>query len=240
MASRSSSRVNPRDSLILGCHPEALQRVLLRTDAVLPRHVDLQVPQREVGMEIERPRAEPFVRAGVANEDASLETLGTDRALCAIVVDLYGAAALSRARSTVREERVHRDPRGHHRATLPAGTILHTKARAEDLQARDGADSENRERHRDLEEGEALARHPSASSTRTVPSSGSSSTRRRCSRRSRRPATTTSAPLVLPFGKKSIWMTPSAKPVPPRTSSITARSVSTAHRFQAVVWMLFW
>src|SRR5437870_2856762 len=83
------------------------------------------------------------------------------------------------------------------------------------------------------------ALHRAASPTWIVPRSGSSATLRRCSLRSRRPAMMTSAPLVLPFGKKSICTTPSPKPWPPCTSSMTARSVSTAQRPQPVVWMLF-
>src|SRR5437762_6253605 len=83
------------------------------------------------------------------------------------------------------------------------------------------------------------APHGVASPTWIVPRSGSSTTLRRCSLRSRRPDMITSAPLVLPFGKKSICTTPSLKAWPPRTSSMTARSVSTAQRPQPVVWMLF-
>src|SRR5437762_1604210 len=83
------------------------------------------------------------------------------------------------------------------------------------------------------------APHGVASPTWIVPRSGSSTTLRRCSLRSRRPDMITSAPLVLPFGKKSICTTPSLKAWPPRTSSMTARSVSPAHRPQPVVWMLF-
>src|SRR5205823_7732906 len=83
------------------------------------------------------------------------------------------------------------------------------------------------------------APHGVVSPTWIVPRSGSSTTLRRCSLRSRRPEMITSAPLVLPFGKKSICTTPSLKAWPPRTSSMTARSVSTAQRPQPVVWMLF-
>src|SRR5207249_2972523 len=95
---------------------------------------------------------------------------------------------------------------------LTAGSLLHAEARAEDLEAGDDPHPEDRERDRDLDERE------------TNTPGGPSSAR---------------APLVLPFGKKSICTTPSPKAWPPWTSSMTARSVSTAQRPQPVVWMLF-
>src|SRR5436190_1471022 len=137
-----------------------------------------------------------------------------------------------RPRAPRRPERLPGKPRVHAGPAEVASTappLLHAEARAEDLEAGDDPHPEDRERDRDLDEREAPP-HPAASPTWTVPRSGSSATLRRCSLRSRRPATITSAPLVLPFGKKRICTTPSPKARPPRTSSMTARSVSTAQR----------
>src|SRR5207247_7305117 len=115
----------------------------------------------------------------------------------------------------------------------PAGAGRDAEARPEALGAGAAPHSEDRERDRDLDEREAgapggpsraaaflPAPHRVASPTWIVPRSGSSTTLRRCSLRSRRPEMITSAPLVLPFGKKRICTTPSLKAWPPRTSSM--------------------
>src|SRR2546426_1575979 len=224
-------------SFIFRGHPQALQGVGLGARAVLPGDVDLQVAERVVGLEVERLAAQALVRPGVANQDVGAETLGAV-AVLAVVLELRGG-----------DQRVHGRAGRQHGTGLTAGSLLHAEARAEDLEAGDDPHPEDRERDGDLDEREAgspsgaaaflPARHPVASPTWTVPRSGSSTILRRCSRRSRRPAMITSAPLVLPFGKKRICTTPSLKAWPPRTSSMTARSVSTAQRPQPVVWMLF-
>src|SRR5437763_3700372 len=211
---------------IFGGHPEALQGVGLGARAVLPGDVDLEVAERVVGLEVERLVAQALVPPGVANQDVGAEALGAV-AVVVVVLDFRGG-----------DQRVHRRARRQHGAGLAARPLLHAEARAEDLEAGDDPHPEDRERDRNLDEREAPP-HPAASPTWTVPRSGSSVTLRRCSLRSRRPATITSAPLVLPFGKKRICTTPSPKAWPPRTSSMTARSVSTAQRPQPVVWMLF-
>src|SRR6266852_460283 len=221
--------------LILGGHAQALQRVGLGARAVLPDDVDLEVAERVLGLEVEGLLAQTLRGTGVADHDVRAEALGAV-AVLVVVADLRGG-----------DQRVHRRAGRQHGARLAAGAALHAQARAEDLQAENHADAEDRERDRDLDEREtkipggpcSTRGHPVASPTWTVPRRGSSSTFRRCSRRSRRLATTTSAPLVLPLGKKRICTTPSPNSCPPRTSSITARSVSTAQRPQAVVWMLF-
>src|SRR5438552_4141059 len=228
-------------SFIFGGHPEALQGVGLGARAVLPGDVDLEVAERVVGLEVERLVAQALVPPGVANQDVGAEALGAV-AVVAVVLDLRGG-----------NQRVHGRAGCQHGTGLTAGSLLHAEARAEDLEAGDHPHPEDRERDRDLDQREAgntpggpsgaaaflRARHPVASPTWTVPRSGSSTILRRCSLRSRRPAMITSAPLVLPFGKKRICTTPSLKAWPPRTSSMTARSVSTAQRPQPVVWMLF-
>src|SRR5437879_3595978 len=217
-------------------HPEALQGVGLGARAVLPGDVDLQVAERVVGLEVERLAAQALVRPGVTNQDVGAEALGAV-AVLAVVLDLRGG-----------DQRVHGRAGRQHGTGLTAGSLLHAEARAEDLEAGDDPHPEDRERDRDLDERETntpggpaspCALHRVASPTWIVPRSGSSATLRRCSLRSRRPAMSTSAPLVLPFGKKSICTTPSPNAWPPWTSSMTARSVSTAQRPQPVVWMLF-
>src|SRR5439155_21600731 len=217
--------------LILRGHPEALQRVGLGARAVLPGDVDLQVAERALRLEVELLVAQALVPPGMAHQDVGAEALGAV-AVLAVVLDLRGG-----------EHRVHGSARRQHGARLPARPSLHAQAPAEDLEAGDDPHPENRQRDRDLDEREANAGggppHPVASPTCTVPRSGSRATRRRCSVRSYRPARITSAPLVLPFGKKRTCTTPSPRAWPPRTSSMTARSVSTAQRPQAVVWMLF-
>src|SRR6266478_5947611 len=227
-------------SFIFRGHPQALQGVGLGARAVLPGDVDLQVAERVVGLEVERLAAQALVRPGVTNLDVGAEALGAV-AVFAVVLDLRGG-----------DQRVHGRASRQHGTGLTAGSLLHAEARAEDLEAGDDPHPEDRERDRDLDEREANtpggpsgaaafppAPHRVASPTWIVPRSGSSATLRRCSLRSRRPAMITSAPLVLPFGKKSICTTPSPKAWPPWTSSMTARSVSTAQRPQPVVWMLF-
>src|SRR5437867_3253956 len=227
-------------SFIFGGHPEALQGVGLGAHTVLPGDVDLEVAERVVGLEVERLVAQALVPPGVANQDVGAETLGAV-AVLAVVLELRGG-----------DQRVHGRAGRQHGTGLTAGSLLHAEARAEDLEAGDDPHPEDRERDRDLDERETNtpgapsraaaflpALHRVASPTWIVPRSGSSTTLRRCSLRSRRPEMITSAPLVLPFGKKRICTTPSLKAWPPRTSSMTARSVSTAQRPQPVVWMLF-
>src|SRR5438034_225980 len=228
--SRSPVRAS---SFIFRGHPEALQGVGLGARAVLPGDVDLEVAERVVGLEVERLVAQALVPPGVANQDVGAEALGAV-AVVAVVLDLRGG-----------NQRVHGRAGRQHGTGLTAGSLLHAEARAEDLEAGDDPHSEDRERDRDLDEREAgapggpsraaaflPAPHRVASPTWIVPRSGSSTTLRRCSLRSRRPEMITSAPLVLPFGKKRICTTPSLKAWPPRTSSMTARSVSTAQRPQ--------
>src|SRR5438876_2064564 len=240
-----SRRVKPprpvrASSFIFGGHPQALQRVRLGARAVLPGDIDLEVAERVVGLEVERLVAQALVHPGVANQDVGAEALGAV-AVLVVVLDFRGG-----------DQRVHRRARRQHGAGLAARPLLHAEARAEDLEAGDDPHPEDRERDRDLDEREANtpgapsraaaflpALHRVASPTWIVPRSGSSATLRRCSLRSSRPAMITSAPLVLPFGKKSICTTPSPKAWPPWTSSMTARSVSTAQRPQPVVWILF-
>src|SRR5439155_540841 len=202
---------------IFGGHPEALQGVGLGARAVLPGDVDLQVAERVVGLEVERLVAQALVPPGVANQDVGAEALGAV-AVLAVVLDLRGGAL--RASDAPRPRRPTR-ALSRSASLSPGGLVSLAPGGPSRAVAF------------------LPARHPVASPTWTVPRSGSSTILRRCSRRSRRPAMITSAPLVLPFGKKRICTTPSLKAWPPRTSSMTARSVSTAQRPQPVVWMLF-
>src|SRR5262249_22658689 len=122
---------------------------------------------------------------------------------------------------------------------LARRATLQLQAAAEDLHARDHSDPDDGQRDGDLEEREAAGAgacgHDVASSTRTLPINGSRLIRSRSCVRSRRLATTMSAPLVLPFGKKRICWPPSPTSAPPSTRSITARSVSTTQRPQSLV-----
>src|SRR5262249_33800870 len=125
----------------------------------------------------------------------------------------------------IEEELVHLGARVQHGERLARGTLLEPETAAEDLHARDHADADDGQRDGDLEQGEAAGAggHEPASSTRTVPINGSRLTRRRSRVRSRRLETTTSAPLVLPFGKKRICRAPSPTSSPPSMRSMTAR-----------------
>src|SRR2546426_2454245 len=256
-------------SFIFGGHPQALQRVRLGAGAVLPGDVDLEVAERVVGPEVERLVAQALVRPGVANQDVGAEALGAVAVLAVVLDLRGGDQRVHRRARRQHGAGLAARPLLHAEARaedLQAGDDPHPedRERDRDLDEREantpGGPSSARPL-RGLRASDApgptparlppraagalsrsaslRAPHPAASPTWTVPRSGSSTTLRRCSLRSRRPATITSAPLVLPFGKKRICTTPSPKARPPRTSSMTARSVSTAQRPQPVVWMLF-
>src|SRR5262245_51008175 len=183
--------VKPR-LFILRRHSHAFHGVRLLAGAILPVDVDLEVTERELRIDVERLVGETLLQPRVPDEDAGVEAL-RGVALLLVVVHLG-----------LEEERVHHGAGMQDGPALPAGAVLHAKARAEDLETAHDADAEDRECDRDLEEREPsrapACGHSDSSPTCTVPSSGSSATRSRFARRSRRLAMTTSAPLVLPFG----------------------------------------
>src|SRR5881409_739722 len=256
-------------SFIFGGHPEALQGVGLGAHTVLPGDVDLEVAERVVGLEVERLVAQAFVPPGVTNQHVGAEALGAVAVLAVVLdlrggdQRVHGragrqhgtgltAGSLLHAEAPAEDleagDDAHPEDRERDRdldereANTPGGPSsarplrgLRTNPRAAPA-ARPGP---RRPRRALARSASRLGPHPVASPTWTVPRSGSSATLRRCSLGSRRPAMITSTPLVLPFGKKRICTSPSPKAWPPRTSSMTARSVSTAQRPQPVVWMLF-
>src|SRR4029077_6507603 len=242
MASTTSSRVKPaaRDGrlvvillflpqlLLVDTQGQGLQRVGLRPPPVLPLHVDLHVARELVLLDLGVVGRRRYLvgHLGGPHRDPGVKVLGGR------VLDLE---LLRR----IEDDLVHLGARPHHRARLARGATLELQAATEDLHARDHADPDDGHRDGDLEEREAAGAgapgHDAASSTRTLPTRGSRLMRSRSCVRSRRLATTTSAPLVLPLGKKRICRPPSPTSAPPSTRSMTARSVRTTQRPQSLV-----
>src|SRR5436309_13317073 len=119
MASTSSRSVNPeRRSVIFRRRPQALERVGLDPDAVLPRDVHLQVAQAQLGLEAELRLAEALGRPGVADDHPDPVSLAA-RPLLGVIADLR-----------LVEERVHSRARSEYRAALPWGRSLEPPAAA--------------------------------------------------------------------------------------------------------------
>src|SRR5438552_5526988 len=200
MASVTSRSVNPsRRSVMFRRRPQALEGVGLDARPVLPRHLHLQVAKADLGLEVQLLLAETFLLPRVSHEDADAVTFAA-LPLLAVIADLG-----------LEEQRVHRPPRCQHGAALARRSILEPQAAAEELQAGDRPHAHDRERDGDLEEREPVGRWTShrypgygvASRTATVPTRGSRCTRMRFWppwARSRRLASSTSTPVVEPFG----------------------------------------
>src|SRR5262249_18450176 len=226
--SLSSSSVKPDGrsprSVIVRRHPQTLEVVRLEARAVLPRHLHFEVPEHPVAHE---PQIGCF--------DPVLRTRGV--VVAAATKAFRGRSVLTRGGGLevrVVEKRVHDAAGEDRRARLARCALLEPEARAADLEAGRHADAEDGPGDGDLEEREpapagAPRLHP-ASSTSMRPSRGSSRMRSRSRLRSARLASTTSAPLVAPFGKQSTRAMPLIGTPSPSARSITARSVSVAHR----------
>src|SRR5262245_19859165 len=243
MASTTSSSVNPAacgarlvfivflpDLLLVDAHGESLEGVGLAAAAVLPVDVHLDVAGQLVLLDlgVVRRSGNLVGHLGRSHHDVRAEAF-RGRAL--------GLELLRR----VEDDLVHLGAGAHHGARLPRRPPLQLQAAAEDLHARHHPDPDDGQRDGDLEQREAAGAgarvHDVASSTRTLPTSGSRLMRSRSRVRSRRLATTTSTPLVLPFGKNRICRPPSPTSAPPSTRSMTARSVRIAQRPQSLVAM---
>src|SRR5689334_15907110 len=103
MARMTSRSVKPRDSLILGRHPDGPEGVLLRPRAVLPGDVHLEVPERDLGLDVERARVDALLRPRVPDQHSRVEPLRR-RTFRRVVHDLWRAGGLAGAWAAVREE----------------------------------------------------------------------------------------------------------------------------------------
>ena len=143
--SRSEATRRPlrAPSLILGRHAEALQRVGLLADAILPGDIDLQV--RSAPSDCSWSSFRRFFPAPRAARECAW---GSPRRCRALRVSTISGGKMSASWRRARAGR-----RGS--ASTP---VLEPEAAAEDLHTGDDADPEDRERHGDLEEREPRGR----------------------------------------------------------------------------------